>query len=108
MYRSYTEWEDDLVEVSKDTILATSLGAQTIALHEAQSAGERVDLLEQMMGEIDFEEKTGSRKAMIDAKAKYEKLKITFDGAIDLALATPDADMSEYMRTELVRAFRTR
>ena len=104
MYRSYTEWEDDLVEVSKDTILATSLGAQTIALHEAQSAGERVDLLEQMMGEIDFEEKTGSRKAMIDAKAKYEKLKITFDGAIDLALATPDADMSEYMRTELVRA----
>jgi hypothetical protein len=104
MYRSYTEWADDLVVVSKDAILTTSLGAQTIALHEAQSASERVVLLEQMMGEIDFEEKTGSRKAMNDAKAKYEKLKVTFDGGIDLALATPDADMSEHMRTELVRA----
>lgn len=104
MYRTYTEWEDDLVDVSKDAILATTLGAQTIALHEAQSASERVDLLEQMAGENDFEEKTGSRKAMNDAKALYEKLKITFDGAIDLALATPDADMSEHMRTELVRA----
>lgn len=104
MYRSYTEWEDDLVEISKDAILATTLGAQTIALHEAQSARERVDLLEQMAGENDFEEKTGSRKAMNDSKAKYENLKTKFDGAINVALATTDADMSEYTRTELVRA----
>ncbi len=104
MYRSYTEWEDDLVGVSQDVVLATSLGAQTIALHEAQSASERVVLLAQMTGENDFEEKTGSRKAMNDSKAKYENLKTQFDGAINLALATPDTDMSEYMRTELVRA----
>lgn len=104
MYRSYAEWEDDLLAVSEEVILKTTLGSQTIAVHEAESANERAQLLELMMGEVNLEEQTGIRKAMNDAKGQYENLKTKFDGAIDVALVTPDMDMSEYMRTELVRA----
>lgn len=104
MYRTYAEWSSELLPVSRESILETSLGAQTIGIHEAQSASERADLLAQMADELDFEKDTDSRRAMNDAKSAYEQLKTRFDSAIEIALAKPDMDMSEYMRAELERA----
>lgn len=106
-YRSYAEWSDDMLDVGRDAVLATSLGAQSVGLHEARSASERLELLEQMIDEFQFEEDTGSRKAMNDAKTHFEKLKLSFENAIDLGLVTPDTEMSEHMRAELIRAKRS-
>lgn len=103
-YRSYADWNEDLLAVDRDTILETSLGAQTIGLRNAQSAGERTELLVQMLEELGFEDETGTRRAMNDAKLAYEQLKTRFTGAIDLALKGVDLDLSEHMHAELERA----
>lgn len=104
MYRTYAEWSGELLPVSRKAILETPLGAQTTGIHEAQSASECADLLVQMGDELDFERETESRRAMDAAKSAYAQLKTKFDSAVDIALAKPDLDMSEHMRSELLRA----
>lgn len=104
MYRTYAEWSGELLPVERETVLATSLGAQTIGLRDAQTAGERSDLLVQMRDELDFERGTDGRRDMDAAKSEYENLKTRFDSGIEVILAKPDLDMSEHMRAELVRA----
>lgn len=104
MYRAYAEWSDELLPVDREAILATPLGAQTIAIREATTPQECAELLVQMADELDFDRDTDGRRAMDTAKSTYTNLKTRFDGSIDLALAKPDLDLSEHMRAELMRA----
>lgn len=104
MYRGFDEFSDDLLPISLEEILTTTLGAQTIGIREAVTASERVELLVQMADEMDFEAETQSRRDMNAAKSAYDQQKTKFDGAINLALAKPDMEMSDHMRSELERA----
>lgn len=104
MYRAYADLSEDLLPVKAEAILETPLGAQTVGLHEAQTDQDRADLLIQMLDELDFEGETSSRQNMVDAKSTYSLCKTEFDGAIKVALAKSDLNMSEHVRAELERA----
>lgn len=104
MYRAYAEWSEEFVPLTVDRILETPLGAQTIAIHEAESARERADLLVMMADELDYDQKTEGRNELNTAKASYAQEKTKFDGAINLALAKPDLALNDYMRVQLERA----
>lgn len=104
MYRSYAEWSGEFVPLTVERILETPLGAQTIAIHEAESARERADLMVLMAGEMDYEQSTEGRTELNKTKSNYEQKKTEFRSAVMVALAKPDLAMSDYMRVQLERA----
>lgn len=104
MYRSYAEWSEEFVPLTVERILETPLGAQTIAIHEAESARERAELMVQMANEMDYEQNTEGRTELNTAKSNYEQKKTEFRSAVTVALAKPDLAMNDYMRVQLERA----
>lgn len=104
MYRAYAEWSEEFVPLTVDRILETPLGAQTIAIHEAESARERAELMVMMADELDYEQNTEGRTELNKAKSDYEQKKTEFKSAIAVALAKPDLALNDYMRVQLERA----
>lgn len=104
MYRAYAEWSEEFVPFGVDRILETPLGAQTIAIHDAESARERAELMVMMADELDYEQNTEGRDELNKAKANYAQKKTKFESAIEVALAKPDLALNDYMRLQLERA----
>lgn len=100
-YRNYALF-DDFVPVGLDDVLKTSLGSQTIGIHEAQDDGDRCDMLIQMADE--FEAESQVKNDMDKAKGIYASVRKEFDYGITLVLKTSDLDMSDHVRMELERA----